>query len=67
MPYFVHVSNLDLVTTAEAVRITGYSRYKLYRLIKRGDLRYALKPEGTTSGYLFERADIEALRNPVAA
>jgi hypothetical protein len=65
--YVVQVSNLDLVTTAEAVEILGRNRFYLYRLIKSGALPVAVKAPTPTGGYLFQRADVEALRKEVAA
>lgn len=60
--YVVQVSNLDLVTTAEAVGILGRNRFFLYRLVKSGSLPVAVKTPTPTGGYLFHRSDVEALR-----
>jgi predicted DNA-binding transcriptional regulator AlpA len=65
--YVVHVSNADLVTTAEAVQITGRTRWSLYRLVKQGRLPVAMKLPAATGAYMFDRADVEALRKEIAA
>jgi excisionase family DNA binding protein len=48
----------DLITSAEAAEILGKSQRTVQRLVVSGDLEPALT---LPSGYLFDRADIDAL------
>jgi excisionase family DNA binding protein len=48
----------DLITSAEAAEILGKSQRTVQRLVVSGDLEPALT---LPSGYLFDRADVDAL------
>lgn len=61
------MSNSVLVTTAEAVQITGRTRWNLYRLVKQGRLPVAMKFPAATGAYLFNRDDLDALVKADAA
>lgn len=50
----------DLVGTTDATRITGYSATRLLQLANAGQLKCIR----TTHGRLFDRHDLERLRNP---
>lgn len=53
------MSQSDLIGTAEAADLLGWSTAKVKRNAKSGTLRHALKMPGDTGAYLFERAYIE--------
>ena len=53
----------DLITTAEAAAILGKSQRTVQRLVVSRDLEPALT---LPSGYLFDRADVEARAEAVA-
>ena len=63
------VSQSDLIGTADAATILGWSRAKVKRAAKHGSLPHAVKMPGETGAYLFHRAVIElmATRNEAAA
>jgi len=53
------VSQSDLIGTADAATILGWSRAKVKRAAKAGELPHAVKMPGDTGAYLFHRAVIE--------
>lgn len=56
------VSQLDhYIGTAEAADILGWSRAKVKRAARAGDLPHAVKVPGGTGAYLFDRDVIVAL------
>ena len=57
----------DLVGTVEAAAILGCSVPTLKRKARTGELPHALKMEGRTGAYLFERSVVEAHRDETAA
>lgn len=58
------MTNSQLVTTTQAVEITGQSRWSLYRLMKTGVLTPVMKTPASTGTYFFNRSDVEALAKP---
>ena len=56
-------SPADLIGSTEAARILGKSPRTVHRLVKSGALTPAVHaPGGFAGAYLFNRADVEALR-----
>jgi len=55
------VSQSDLIGTAEAAEILGWSRAKTKREAQAGRLPHAVKMPGETGAYLFRRRDVERL------
>lgn len=63
------VSQSDLIGTGDAATILGWSRAKVKRAAKTGELPHAVKMPGDTGAYLFHRAVIETYvtkREPAA-
>ena len=50
------------VTAASAADLLGVARHTVFRMVARGDLTPAFKAEGRTGLYLFDRDDVEQLR-----
>lgn len=58
----------DLIGTTEAARLLSKSPRTIHRLVANGKLTPAVIAPGGFSGvYLFDRADVEALRPKAAA
>lgn len=53
------MTSSDLIGTAEAAALLGWSIHKVKRTAKAGTLPTALKMDGRTGAYLFHRAVIE--------
>ena len=51
----------------EVAKILGIDRRQILRMVKAGKLPTLTKLDGDTGAYLFNRSDIEALANEVAA
>ena len=60
------MGNPDLIGTAEAAEILGVSRQTVHRWAGEPKLK-SIKMPGETSPFLFERADVERLRDELAA
>jgi hypothetical protein len=50
----------DLLTTKQVADILGTNVRRVNRLVKRGELRTALKLEGVTGANLFDPSDVAA-------
>lgn len=61
------VSQSDLIGTAEAADILGWSRAKVKRAAQSGDLPHAVKMPGGTGAYLFHRSVVVLLSKRPAA
>lgn len=59
------MGNPDLIGTAEAAEILGVSRQTVHRWAGEPKLK-SIKVAGETNPYLFERADVEQLRDELA-
>ena len=69
MPYVVPMHNtthdaLALITTADAAKVLGVHVSTVSRMVASERLRPAVKVPGKRGAYLFNREDVEALRNP---
>jgi len=53
----------DLIGATEAARILEVTRTHLTRLVRAGSLPVALKLDGKTGAYLFDRSAVEDLRS----
>lgn len=54
----------DLITTSEACELLGFtSRSTLSRYVAVGRIAPAMKMPGTTGAFLFNRGDVERLRD----
>ena len=61
------MTEVELITAAEAGVILGRTPRTIQRLADAGTLTPAHKLPGRTGAYLFRRADVEALRSPEMA
>lgn len=55
------MSNLDLITAADAAAILDRPRRTVIRLVERGDLKPAMKLPGIRGAYLFDPDHVRAL------
>lgn len=55
------MGNVDLVATAEVVRILRISNSTVMRMVESGQLTPAYKAPGLRGAYLFNKSDISAL------
>ena len=59
--------NIDRTVTAAVVAdVLGVARHTVFRMVARGDLTPVYKAHGRTGLYLFDRADVEQLREQPA-
>lgn len=58
-----HVTEDELVTTAEASEACGVNRRTVLRWIKRGRLRPVVTLPGKTGPHLFRKVDVLALKD----
>lgn len=56
-----HSHSEDALTTAQACEVLGVDRATITRWVEKNTLRPSFKFPGRTGGFLFNRADIEAL------
>ncbi len=63
------MSQSDLIGTAEAARLLGWSVAKVKRQAKAGEVPHAMKMPGDTGAYLFHRAIVQMVadKNEAAA
>lgn len=55
-------SEPELIGVAEAAAIVGVDRRTIHRMVQRGELATASKLPGLRGAYVFNRADIDSLR-----
>lgn len=60
-------SSADLLTSTEASEVLAVNRRTIQRLANAGTLPIAKKSPGRTGAFLFTRADVERLRDELAA
>lgn len=58
---------VNLITTVEAVAILGCDRSSISRWVSSGRLTPVRKLPGQTGAFLFDKSDIEALRDELKA
>lgn len=61
------MANVDELTAEEAAAILGCSRSTIARMARIGRLKPSRKLPGLRGPYLFRRADVEKLRDEMAA
>lgn len=68
MLYGQDMTNPNLITSTEATRLLGYqNRSSLTRLVQAGKIKPAFTASGKRGEQFFNRSDIEAFANQVAA